>query len=70
MQDAMTSSRKKRKLETYLGIPYYLVLVILVVIPIFLMIVSSFQNENDSGIFPINFTLNHYMDFFERQQHL
>ncbi len=65
MHDAMTSSRKKRKLETYLGIPYYLVLVILVVIPIFLMIVSSFQNENDSGIFPINFTLNHYMDFLK-----
>lgn len=54
---------KKRKLESYLGIPYYIVLVVLVVIPIFLLIVSSFQLENHSDLFPISFTLNHYLDF-------
>lgn len=58
-------ARKKRKLETYLGIPYYLIIIVLVVIPIFLMVVSSFQTENHSGVFPINFTLNHYMDFLK-----
>lgn len=63
MQDIMMRAKPKRKLENYLGIPYYVVLIILVVVPIFLLIVSSFQLENQSGIFPISFTLNHYMDF-------
>jgi spermidine/putrescine transport system permease protein len=65
MQDLMQVAKKKRKLEHYLSIPYYLVLIILVVIPIFLMVVSSFQYDNQSGIFPISFTLNHYMDFLK-----
>ena len=63
MQDITMRVKPKRKLENYLGIPYYVVLIILVVVPIFLLIVSSFQLENQSGIFPISFTLNHYMDF-------
>ncbi|MBU1143887.1 MAG: ABC transporter permease [Firmicutes bacterium] len=56
-------SKPKKKFEFYLGIPYYAVLITLVVIPIFLMIVSSFQFDNQSGIYPISFTLNHYLDF-------
>jgi len=63
MQDITMRVKPKRKLENYLGIPYYVVLIILVVVPIFLLIVSSFQLENQSGLFPISFTLNHYMDF-------
>ena len=56
-------SKPKKKFEFYLGIPYYAVLITLVVIPIFLMVVSSFQFDNQSGIYPISFTLNHYLDF-------
>lgn len=63
MQDHTLKPKKKPKLEQYLGIPYFIVLVVLVVIPIFLMIVSSFQNDRQSGIFPISFTLSHYLDF-------
>ena len=63
MQDHSLKPKKKPKLEQYLGIPYFIVLVVLVVIPIFLMIVSSFQNDRQSGIFPISFTLSHYLDF-------
>ena len=55
--------KPKKKFEFYLGIPYYFVLISLVVIPIFLMIVSSFQFDNQSGIYPISFTFNHYLDF-------
>ncbi|MDY0294675.1 MAG: ABC transporter permease [Acholeplasmataceae bacterium] len=65
MQEVIHQQKKKRKLEFYLGVPYYAVLIILVVIPIFLMIVSSFQYDNQSGIFPIGFTLNHYLDFLK-----
>ena len=55
--------KTKKKLEFFLGIPYYIVLVVLVVVPIFLLIVSSFQYDNQSGIYPISFTLDHYLDF-------
>ncbi len=58
-------SVEKRKFEHALGIPYYIVLIVLVVIPIFLMIISSFQLDRSSGIFPISFTLTHYMDFLK-----
>ena len=56
-------AKPKKKFEFYLGIPYYVVLISLVVIPIFLMIASSFQFDNRSGIYPISFTFNHYLDF-------
>lgn len=65
MNDSLKVSKKKRQLENFLGIPYYIVLVFLVVIPIFLMIVSSFQHDNVSGIFPISFTLTHYLEFLK-----
>ena len=60
-------SKPKRKIEHYLGIPYYVVLIILVVIPIFLMIISSFQAESASSIFSISFTMIHYQDFLRTQ---
>ncbi len=65
MNDSLKVTKKKRQLESFLGIPYYIVLVLLVVIPIFLMIVSSFQHDNVSGIFPISFTLTHYLEFLK-----
>ena len=65
MNDSLKVTKKKRQLESFLGIPYYIVLILLVVIPIFLMIVSSFQHDNVSGIFPISFTLTHYLEFLK-----
>ncbi|MCF7930299.1 MAG: ABC transporter permease [Acholeplasmataceae bacterium] len=56
-------SRPKKKFERALGFPYYFVLIVLVVIPIFLMVISSFQLDRSSGIFPISFTFSHYLDF-------
>ena len=59
--------KKKSKLsfDHYLVIPYYIVLAVLVVIPIFLLILSSFQTENQSNsIFSFQFTLEHYIEFF------
>lgn len=63
--DLRVKQRTKRKLEHYLGIPYYVVLIILVVIPLFLMVISSFQLDNQSSIFSISFTFTHYRDFLE-----
>ena len=40
-------------------------MIVLVVIPIFLMIISSFQHDRQTSVFPIGFTLTHYMDFFK-----
>lgn len=61
--------RKKRtrpyRLERTLGIPYYVVLVSLIVIPILMMALYSFQTERPSGVFTISFTLEHYVSFFQ-----
>ncbi|MCR3905626.1 MAG: ABC transporter permease [Tenericutes bacterium] len=56
-------SKPKKKLEFFLSAPYYFVLITLVVIPIFLLVISSFQLDNRSGIYPISFTFDHYLDF-------
>lgn len=53
-----------RQVEKYLSVPYFIVMIVLVVIPIFLMIISSFQHDRQSSVFPIGFTLTHYRDFF------
>jgi len=58
-------AKSKKRFETGLSLPYYVVLIVLVVIPIFLMIISSFQLEQSSGIFPISFTFDHYLDFLK-----
>lgn len=58
-------SKSKKKFEHALGFPYYFVLIVLVVIPIFLMVISSFQLDRSSGIFPISFTFAHYLDFLK-----
>ncbi len=64
-QDRLEPKRKKSNLtfDHYLGIPYYIMLVVLVVIPIFLLVFASFQSDNQSGIFPFHFTLEHYQSF-------
>lgn len=53
------------RLERMLGIPYYVVLITLIVIPILMMALYSFQTERPSGVFTISFTLEHYISFFQ-----
>lgn len=66
MQQTLNHKHKtaKQKFDLYLGIPYYIILFILVVVPIFLLILSSFQSTiSNNGIFPFNFSLEHYQSF-------
>ncbi len=56
--------KTNKSFEFYLGIPYYVVISILVVIPIFLLILSSFQSETTNGLFPFTFSFTHYFEFF------
>lgn len=62
---SLKKKKTVRNVEKYLSIPYYIVIIVLVVIPIFLMVISSFQADRQHDIFPIGFTLTHYMDFFK-----
>lgn len=60
---AQKKAKKKHAFEQVLASPYYFVLLVLIVVPIFLMVISSFQLDRASGIFPLNFGLYHYVDF-------
>lgn len=65
-QDKKRTKRKApKKIEFYLGLPYFFVLIVFVAIPIFLMVISSFQHDNQTSVFPIGFTFAHYLDFFK-----
>lgn len=56
---------KKKKLSTehVLAFPYYALILILIVIPILMMILYSFQTDQPIGIFVISFTFKHYLRF-------
>ena len=60
------SSKKKTKLslEHILGIPYQVVIVALIVVPLLLILVYSFQAKTTSGTFSLVFTFENYARFF------
>ncbi len=60
-------THKKLTTEGILGIPYYIVLIGLIVIPILMMILYSFQREGTS-VFIISFTFEHYTRFLSERQ--
>jgi spermidine/putrescine transport system permease protein len=71
LQYAFSRRRKERgkhRIETALGIPYAIILVALIIVPIFMMVLYSIQTEDPSGVFTISFTLEHYFRFFEEPQ--
>ncbi len=69
MQQSVTHKKSKSKLkfDQYLGIPYYIVLAVMVVIPIFLLIFASFQSDTAGTIFPFNFSFDNYASFLREQ---
>lgn len=53
---------KKMNFHQVLGVPYYVILTILIVLPILLLVVYSFLTENEA--FEVSFSLRHYANFF------
>lgn len=53
---------KAIKFDQVLGIPYYIILIVLIVLPILLLVLYSFLAEN--AAFELRFSLSHYMNFF------
>jgi spermidine/putrescine transport system permease protein len=64
------TQKKPLKIHTehILGIPYYAVLIILIIIPIMMMVLYSIQAEQPTGVFVIRFTLEHYQRFLSETQ--
>lgn len=56
-------SHRKLTFEGFLGIPYQTVIVILIIVPIFLMLIYSFQSRASSQSFTLIFTLDNYLRF-------
>jgi len=54
--------KKKVKFEQILGLPYFVILAILIVLPILLLLLYSFLIETSN--FDLTFSLNHYINFF------
>ncbi len=54
---------KKLNYEFFLGIPFYVLIVILVLIPIGMMLLYAFT-RNSGGIIPIQFTFDNFKEFF------
>ncbi len=64
-----TLKKKKVSFDTILGIPYYLLLIIFVFIPLLIMILYAFTKPNES-LFNIRFTLVNFEKFFNTQAYV
>lgn len=70
MQTPKTTLKKKKvSFDTILGIPYYLLLIIFVFIPLLIMILYAFTKPNES-LFNIRFTLVNFEKFFNTQAYV
>lgn len=56
-------SNKPIKFDQVLGIPYFVILILLIVLPILILVVYSFLAENQA--FELRFSLSHYINFFK-----
>ncbi len=56
-------TKKRWTFEGFLGIPYQALIVVLIIIPIFLMLLYSFQSRETSQTFTLIFTLDNYLRF-------
>lgn len=61
-----TLKKKKVSFDTILGIPYYLLLIIFVLIPLIIMVLYAFTKA-DSSIFNIRFTFVNFTAFFSEK---
>lgn len=59
------SSGKKLNFEFHLGMPYYLMILILVLIPIGLMLLYAFTTDANSLV-SISFTVDNFIEFFRQ----
>ncbi len=59
--------KTKLSLELILGIPYQTVIVALIIVPLLLMLVYSFQAKSTSAVFSLVFTFDNYLRFFSEQ---
>ena len=56
-------TKKRWTFEGLLGIPYQALIIVLIMIPIFLMLLYSFQSRETSQTFTLIFTLDNYLRF-------
>lgn len=56
-------TKKRWMFEGFLGIPYQTLIIVLIMIPIFLMLLYSFQSRETSQTFTLIFTIDNYLRF-------
>jgi spermidine/putrescine transport system permease protein len=56
-------TKRQWTFEGFLGVPYQAVIVVLILIPIILMLIYSFQSRASSQTFTLIFTLDNYLKF-------
>ncbi|MGB0345651.1 MAG: hypothetical protein ACPGEA_03310, partial [Acholeplasmataceae bacterium] len=63
MSRPKSKTKKRWMFEGFLGIPYQALIIVLIMIPIFLMLLYSFQSRETSQTFTLIFTLDNYLRF-------
>ncbi|MBN3490204.1 ABC transporter permease [Acholeplasma equirhinis] len=63
IRNKQTNSKEKIKFETVLGIPYYIALVVFVIVPLLIMALYAFTTNETRSIFNIKFTTDNFLRF-------
>jgi len=59
-----------KTLNTILVFPYYMILFSLILVPIFIMVVSSFLRGDSNNLFQVSLTFENYLNFFGNEDYL
>lgn len=57
-------NKKENKFYKFLYLPYFIILILFILIPIFIIFLYSIQESNKNSLFNISFTLKYYKDFY------
>ncbi|MDV3196085.1 MAG: ABC transporter permease, partial [Candidatus Phytoplasma stylosanthis] len=59
-----------KKFYKYLAIPYFIILICFVLIPIFIVFFDSIQEYNPNHIFNFSFTIKKYYNFYTTKSYI
>ncbi|AYJ01352.1 spermidine/putrescine ABC transporter permease [Candidatus Phytoplasma ziziphi] len=57
-------NKKENKFYKFLSLPYFIILILFILIPIFIIFLDSIQESNKNSLFNISFTWKYYKDFY------
>lgn len=60
-----SNTNKTNKIYKWLSLPYFIIIISLVIVPIFIIVFDSFQQYKEQNLVPMGFTTEYYQNFYK-----